>query len=268
MMTLLGDHQFERALDECCGRVLRGELLERCLADYPAEYREELARLVPISTPLGRLGHDPSPEFQNRLERRLLASMDEARRLPEPGVLARLGRILMSNRMVRVAATVLVVLLLLGAGGFGVDRVAANSLPDSPLYRVKAARERLQLVLAQTPEARVAVQASQIAERGTEMERAVQTAKPATVVRMLETRLARATRNMVDQALEREARGNPQPAIRALAVLRAVEVRLDRLIVQARPEQRPELLRARDFIRQQEERLFEAFPRNTPGRAI
>ena len=46
MMELENDARFANILDECCGRVQRGETLERCLADYPAEYRDELRRLA------------------------------------------------------------------------------------------------------------------------------------------------------------------------------------------------------------------------------
>ncbi len=44
MRDLDNDTRFAEILDECCERVRAGEPLERCLATYPAEYRDELAR--------------------------------------------------------------------------------------------------------------------------------------------------------------------------------------------------------------------------------
>ncbi len=261
MMSMREDPRFSAALEECCGRVRRGEPLEQCVGDYPPEYREELARLVPLAFSLSRLARDPSPEFQARLELRLQAAVDETRRAQRSGPLGWIGRFFASAPLARTAAIVLVVVALIAGGGLGVDQAAASSLPDDPLYQVKTAREWVQLALARAPEAQVDVRANQIAERGTEMERAIRAGKPVRILDVLLVRLARTTRQMVDQALEREARGNRQPAIRALAVIRAMETRLDRLIPQASPEVRPALQRMGGFLREQERRLLVRGPR-------
>ncbi|MBI4492365.1 MAG: hypothetical protein HY690_06185 [Chloroflexi bacterium] len=253
-MTVEEDDRFAAALEECCRRVQRGEPLERCLADYPAAYQQELARLVPLAGRVGQLARDPSPEFQARLERRLLASVDEARRGRRVGLLSRLGRLFAGPAM-RTATVALVVMAVLVGGGVEVEQAAADSLPDSPLYRVKEAREWVTLTLARDGETRVGVHAAQIAQRGRELERAVQTGKPRRVVDVLALRLAWSIDQIVDQALELQAQGNPRPARRALVALRAMERPLDRLTAQASPEARPALERLHTFLDEQERRL-------------
>lgn len=255
MMRAEEDPRFAAALDACCQRVQRGESLERCVADHPAEYREELLRLVPMATRLNALGKDPSPEFQARLEQHLLASVDQARQTRRVGLLARLGRFFSAAPAMRLASLALVALLALAGGGVSVVQAADDSLPDSPLYQVKSAREWVELTLARDPEAQVSVHDRQIAQRGGELERAVQAGKARPVATVLAVRLARSVRAMVDRALELRAQGRPQPAVKALAALQAMQRRLDVALPHASRELRPTLLRLRTFLEQQELRL-------------
>ena len=60
-MTLDNDRQFAAALAACCARVQRGESLEGCLNDYPAAYRDELRRLVPLGARVAAVGSAPAP---------------------------------------------------------------------------------------------------------------------------------------------------------------------------------------------------------------
>src|SRR5687768_6823685 len=69
----------ESALEECRARLETGEPLEECLTDFPAAYHDELRRLLALVPRLGSLQRDPSPAFQARLERRLLAQVDAER---------------------------------------------------------------------------------------------------------------------------------------------------------------------------------------------
>ncbi len=255
MTSLEDSHRFAAALEGCSSRVRAGEALEACLADYPTEYRDELARLVPLGQRLARLRRDPSPEFQARLEQRLLGAVEEARRSRREGRWGGLARLFVANPAFRTAAIVALVLVFLGGSGLGVDQAAAGSLPDSPLYRVKTVKEAIQLALARSPEAQVEVNANQIQERGSELEKALRARKPGQVIEALAVRLARATDQMVTQALDREAKGNPQPAVRARQAIRTMLNRIDRLLPQAGPELRPALERMRTFLLQQERRL-------------
>ena len=249
------DESFDNILDECCRRVRHGEPLELCLADYPPEYQEELARLVSLTEPLTRMVTDPSPEFQARLERELLASVDEAREAQRLGVLARIGRFFSGSPAMRLAAIGLAALALLLGGGFGAVQASENSLPDSPLYQVKTAREWVELALVQSGEGRVVIYVRNVDQRGMELERAARAPKAERLAAPIARRLAESTERMVDHALEAGARGNPQPAARALAAIRTVQQRLDRLTPGASPEVRRIIQRLRSFLEGQEQRL-------------
>ncbi len=268
MTNLEQDPRFEAALEECSRRVQRGEALETCLAGYPAAYREGLSRLVPLGGQMAKLREDPSPEFQARLEQQLLAQVEETRRERRGSLFGRLGRLFVANPALRMAAILLVIVALLAGGGFGVDQAAADSLPDSPLYQVKAAREQVQLALARSPEAQMEVRANLLQQRGQELDKALRANRPKQqVVEAVAGRVEKLTQQMVDQALERAARGNRQPAVRALVVLRAIDARVQRLSPQAAPEIQSSLLQLHQSLQAQERKLLQALPRNRGGAA-
>ncbi len=250
------DARFDAALEECCRRVQRGEILEHCLADYPVEYHEELSRLVPLAGVLSQVRRDPSPEFQARLEQRLLAEVDKARKAQRVGLPTRIGRFFTSMPLMRLAVITLVVLVVFAGTGVGVIQASDNSLPDSPLYRVKTLREWAELMLAQNNgEAQVGVYARQIGARGRELELAVLTGKPRPVVNVLAVQLAFSTEKIVDQSLQLRARGKPEPADRASMMIRNMQRHVDRLMLHASPAVRPTLRRLRVLLDRQEQRL-------------
>ncbi len=255
MTTYEGDARFEVVLEDCCRRVGQGESLASCLLDYPVEYREEIAQLVPLSERVTLLGRDPSPEFQVRLEQRLLAQVDQARKAQRVGLWARLGRLFPVGPALKSAVATLAVLLVLTLSGVGAVNASAGSLPDSPLYRVKAAKEWVQLAMARDGESQVNVHADQIVERGKELLKAVQEKKSPRVVEGLALALGRSTQNMVDQALELQARGKTQQAARALTALRNMGRQVDRLAALAQPDSRPALHQLLGFLDGQEQRL-------------
>lgn len=259
MRDLENDARFAELLDECSERVRRGEPLAACLGDYPSEYREELARLVPVGTRVSTLARDPSPRFQAELEARLLSSDFETAGRPHRGVLSRIADLIPAAGIARVVAIAAAVLLVLVAGGFGVDRASAGSLPDSPLYQVKAAREQVQLALAGAPEAQVDVHAKQIAQRGTELDQAVKDGKTPKVVDTLIVRVESSVEKMVNQALDARSRGNLVPARRAFVAIRAAQRRLDQIIPRSQGNVRPALQQLWDFLEQQEHRLVPPF---------
>jgi hypothetical protein len=259
--ALDGDPRFEEALEACCRRVQAGEPLDSCLVDYPGAYREELRQLVPVTMRVTQATRDPSSAFEAALERRLLASVDEARaeaRRPQGGGwLNRVGNALTSGVLARALVTACVVALVLGLGGVGLVSAASDSLPDSPLYQVKSAREWLQLALARNPDARLGVNQQQIVQRGRELQVAVERRAPPRLVQRLATQLDASVQQMVDQALTLEARGQPIPPRRALLVLRTMEQLLDRLAAEATPADREILQQLRTTLHQQEQRLTE-----------
>src|SRR5262249_22804176 len=179
-------------------RAAGGEPLEACLGAYPAAYRAELRRLVPAALRVRSLGQEPSAAFQARLERELVERVDRARR-GRRGVGGRLDRFLSRRRLLSAAAIAAVALVVLFGGGAGVLQAADESLPDSPLYEVKGAREAVQLFLVRDPETRVGLRAGQVGQRGRELERAVATNRRAGMIDLLAGRPAGATGQKVEQ---------------------------------------------------------------------
>jgi hypothetical protein len=130
--------EFDNILDECLERLLvRGETIEQCIQRYP----EQAAQLKPLlETALAAKkasAIQPRAEFKARARYQFRSALQEAatpKRRPFFGWLP------------RWATVVTIVLIVLLAGG-GTVAAASNSMPDSLLYPVKLATERVQLML-------------------------------------------------------------------------------------------------------------------------
>ncbi|MDP2660297.1 MAG: hypothetical protein Q8R28_06180 [Dehalococcoidia bacterium] len=256
-MAVDNNERLALTLEECSQRVRNGEPMDKCLASYPPEYRDELNQLVPLVGQLHELAHDPSQGFQSRLEKQLGDSVDTARQKHRPGLLTSIGHFFAVSPMMRIAGVAVVVLLIVLGGGFGIVQASERSLPDSPLYQVKTAREWAEQAMAGSGESLVGVQAQQISTRGQELQSAIQANKAGHVVNSVADRLALQVQKMVDKALEMRARGNRAPSIRALVVIRMIDRRLDRLATQASPAVLPSIQRLRSFMDEQERRLLD-----------
>lgn len=254
-MILADDPRFAQALDECCARVRRGEPLARCLADYPAAYHAELARLVPVAGQVDTLRADPAPAFRARLEGQLLAAVDAAKAAERARSRARGLGFLRRLPLLRAAILALVAVLVLAGSGAGMVAAAEDSLPDSPLYNVKAAREWVDLLLARSAESKVNVYTNHLAARARELALAVRNDKPQPVVEALARRLGAAVDDMVDKAVELRGQGRPLPAVRALVALRALEREAERLQSRAAPEVKASLARLVTDLEEQAKRL-------------
>ncbi len=256
------------AVEDCCRRVRQGESLESCLAGYPPQYREELARLVPLSGRLAKLAGNPSPEFQARLQRRILEEVAEARQCRSRGPLARVKQafsplvalLLPGGAMVpaRALGIALIALIVLAASGIGAVQAAEDSLPDSPLYHVKTAREWVETATARDQQAKLNVEIRQIGKRGMELAAAVRAGKPRPVLAVLVNRLGIVTKQMVDHAIAMQGQGAPQAVPRALTVIRAMQNQTDQLLAETGPDERRPLLRLRHGLDEQEARLLAA----------
>lgn len=244
------------ALDECCRRVAAGESPEACFPDFPTAYREELARLIPLAAPLRGLGRDPAPDYVARLEARLRSAPLEKRPRPWDAFF----RALSPAPAMRLALPVLLAAVLLGGGGVVAAQAAENSLPDSPLYGIKTARESVEVALARDPEAQVSVQSRQSANRARELERAARAGKAEAVAQIISRRLESSVERMVDEALSAPPRVRRQAAPRALQAVRSLEREIQRVQDVTGPEVRPYLERLDRFLRGQERRLQEALP--------
>jgi hypothetical protein len=246
-----GDTRFETALADCCERLRTGDDAATVIASHPEAYQAQLARLVPLASRVRLLGMDPSSAFRARLLSDLRSSTPE--RAGAPSALTTIGRWLRAKPLARLAAAILVVLLALG----GADAVAASesTLPDNPLYQVKATREWMEVSLTRDPGARAMVHLRQIALRELELEKAIQSRRSPRVVEAVAGRLAAATERMVDAATDARARGNPAAAGQAVTALRVLDQRLATLASQSRQPWRPILVGLRQDLRLQSARL-------------
>ncbi|MFA5308993.1 MAG: DUF5667 domain-containing protein [Dehalococcoidales bacterium] len=132
---------FDNILDECLDRLMRGEDVNTVLALYP-DYAGELAPLLKTALETRHAAAvKPRPEFRQRAAYEFQAAI---RDMP-----AKPARNSFFKWQVRWMAPVAAVLVLLLAGG-GTVAAAANSLPDSPLYRVKLATETVRLAFTRS----------------------------------------------------------------------------------------------------------------------
>lgn len=261
-MAIERTEQFEAVLDECCTRVSRGEPLERCLQEYPEEYREELRRLAPLAPRLGALPRDPSPSFEARLQQRLLREVDSARAAARRPWWRRLA----PTRALRTATVALIVLLAIGVSGATVTQASEQSLPDSPLYTVKTAQEWVAQALARDEAAKERVNARQVDQRGRELERAVNNRKAPAVVQALVAQAVKTVDRMVGNAVAQAVAGNPQPARRALSNIAGIRQRLEALSERARPEVEPVIGNLQRYFARQEARLRRSLDEPGGGR--
>jgi hypothetical protein len=141
-------------LELCRLRLARGETIASCLAAYPA-YRAELAELLPLALQVQQLAHDPHPAYAAGARRRFQASLAAARENRSREVAAAYrGPFGWLKRFAAPLAVVAVLMLT----GIGLVQASDSSLPDSPLYNVKAATESVGGLLPQTPAAKAEYQ--------------------------------------------------------------------------------------------------------------
>jgi hypothetical protein len=137
----------EVILDECLHNVsTRGESIEGCLQRYP-QRAGQLAPLVQLADRIQKTRHPTlSVSATKAIEQRLLKRATEIK--PSKAKPSRWHLPFSLRPLVTVAATLIVVLALVLAGGGGIVYASTDSLPGSPLYGVKRATEQVQLFLA------------------------------------------------------------------------------------------------------------------------
>jgi hypothetical protein len=220
---------FEVVFADVTDRVERGEPAEVAMAAAPVEHRAALADLLATSTQLTPLRAGPSPDFAAVLETRLMTAVDGMRASRRTSWWHRWSRAIWGRPAARVAAAALaVVLLLFGSGAFLVS-ASADSLPGSPLYAVRQAREWVELRIARGSEQRLDAYAGRIDSRGADLERALAASKSPAVIEEVSQQAAQSAARMVDVALEMHAEGTSRPALKALATLRLGQHRLLRV---------------------------------------
>jgi hypothetical protein len=156
----------------------------------------------------------------------------------------------------RIMVIVVVAVLVLGSAGAGVVQASDESLPDSPLYQVKTAREWVETVAARDNQARMGVHIRQAGRRTIELSIAIRSGKPRPVVAILASRLDAATTRLVDDAQESKAQNNHQAVNRALTALRTIRSQVEQMSTQAPGQYRP-LQRLHTSLVEKEQRLIE-----------
>jgi hypothetical protein len=155
---------FERALDECLSQLNTGEFsLEEVLARYP-KHEAELRPLLRTAMLVRQVPQAvPSPEAKAAARQRLLLAVAKKRRekaVARLGLLRRIERsaanlvqplVRPQRQPLRLAQAIAALLVIVSLVSAGTLRVAADSLPDSPLYPIKLAAEQFQLALTISP---------------------------------------------------------------------------------------------------------------------
>jgi len=136
------NNEFNNILDECLERLINGETIEACLAEYPgyAAELEPLLRTVMDARQAAAI--EPRPEFRDRARYDFQAAIRDMESVKSPGFLK------WFPRWATVVTSVVIVILLSVTGTVA---ASTNSLPDEPLYQVKLATEAVRLAF--TPSA-------------------------------------------------------------------------------------------------------------------
>ena len=132
---------FDSILDECLLSMQHGDSLDACLDRYPS-HADRLRPLLALADKVRRTPPSiPRPGPQATAWQRVKQRADDLR-APSPGVRLQLP---LAAWLRPVAITAAVLAAFFGVTG-GTALAAQNSLPDSPLYRVKLATEEVRLL--------------------------------------------------------------------------------------------------------------------------
>lgn len=172
----------ETALEDALARLREGEAMPVVLARYPA-FAEEMRPMLQVAEAVRRTPlpiPDEKAYFAGRarvvkLAARRRREREEAK-APTASSQGRqlvdlVSQLLGTAPALRRAAITVVLLIAMILGGFSVTQVAADSLPNSPLYPVKRFTERVQLVLTPSTEAKAKLHKQFSEERLRETER-------------------------------------------------------------------------------------------------
>ncbi len=142
MSQYFDDPEFDAVLAQCTEDLLRQHrTLEECLQTYP-HYAAQLKPLLIAGLMTSRLKPPQlSTEAANALEMRLRGQMKPQRRVPQ----RRAG---LSYGLSRLAAMLVVALLLAFGSGAGLVAASSNTLPGDTLYGIKRLWEAIVLALS------------------------------------------------------------------------------------------------------------------------
>jgi hypothetical protein len=140
------EERFDDILNECLDRILKGETVEQCLLSYPEQSKElePLLRTAKAARVISSM--QPRPEFKAEARRQFQAAMIEMK-VNQTERKAQAGH-RWQWRWQSGWAIGLIVVVIVVLGGGGTVAAAQNSMPDSGLYSIKLATEKVQLSLA------------------------------------------------------------------------------------------------------------------------
>jgi hypothetical protein len=165
-------------LEECLRRIDQGEALESVLAEH-ANMADELRPLLEAARFISKPIHIPQAA-RARSQARFLAAARQTRQAEAKKAQARLARdlrqpvLLWSWLPVRIVAALSLVFGLLTSGFYGVNHVAAQSIPGDRFYPVKRAVEQVQLQLAPNVATRLKLETEFDQRRTLEIEHLIQ----------------------------------------------------------------------------------------------
>ncbi len=186
-------HALASILDECLAALNQGESLEACLARYP-EHVEELRTHLLLAQQLSRTPrHEPRQGAQSAAWQRFRTRAEDIRLGRAPRFSINIGWM----RPLAIAAAVVLAVLVAGGGAIYASQ---DSLPDSPLYRVKLATEDVRLWFVFDDVHKAEILLDQSNERTDEIMEMVRDGKPVpgNVLTVLRERNARAVRILED----------------------------------------------------------------------
>ena len=169
-------------LEECLRRIQQGETLESVLAEH-ATLADQLRPLIEAARLVSKPIYVPQAA-RARSQARFLAAARQARRDETNQARSRLAHdlrqpvLLWSWLPVRIVAALALVLTLLTSGFYGVNQVAAQSIPGDRFYPVKRAVEQVQLQFAPNVATRLKLETEFNQRRSVEVEHLIQDSRP------------------------------------------------------------------------------------------
>jgi hypothetical protein len=165
-------------LEECLSRLDQEEALESVLAEH-ADLADELRPLLEAARFISKPINVPQAA-RARSQARFLAAARQTRQAEAKRARSRLAHelrqpvLLWSWLPVRIVAALSLVVGLLSSGFYGVNHVAAQSIPGDRFYPVKRAVEQVQLQLAPNVAARLKLETEFDQRRTVEIEHLIQ----------------------------------------------------------------------------------------------
>jgi len=167
-----------KILEECLSRIEQGETLEKVLADY-ADRADELRPLLITARTISKPIYVPGAA-RARSQARFLEAARQARQAKANQARKRLAYDLRQPVLLwrwlplRIVAALSLVVGLLSSGFYGVNQVAAQSIPGDQFYPVKRAVEQVQLQLAPNVATRLKLETEFDQRRTAEVEHLIQ----------------------------------------------------------------------------------------------